>query len=120
MGTSGIPLRAPLPEPGWLSDWQAGSIHRTDALARFDALLGVEPAAMIGRWRGAGLPTGHPFDGVLEALGWYGKSFESTERVHPLLFRTRAGDVVPLDPRLMPVSSQLLTGLGALGVSVGR
>ena len=107
METPGIPSRAPLPEPGWLSDWQAGPIPRTDALARFDALLGVEPAAMIGRWRGAGLPTGHPFDGVLEALGWYGKSFESTDRVHPLLFRTRSGEVVPLDPRFMPVSIAL-------------
>jgi hypothetical protein len=107
METPGIPSRAPLSEPGWLSNWQAGPIPRTDALARFDALLGVEPAAMIGRWRGAGLPTGHPLDGVLEALGWYGKSFEDTDRVHPLLFRTRSGEVVPLDPRFMPVSIAL-------------
>ena len=98
---------APLPEPRWLSDWQAGPIPSTDALARFDALLGVEPEAMIGRWRGTGLPTGHPLDGVLESLGWYGKAFESADRVHPLLFRTRSGEVIPLDPRFMPVSVAL-------------
>ena len=40
------------------------------ALSCFDALQSVEPEAMIGRWRGAGLPTGHPLDGVLELLGW--------------------------------------------------
>ncbi len=62
---------------------------------------------MIGRWRGVGLPTGHPLDGVLELLGWYGKAFESADTVHPLLFRTRSGEVVPLDPRLMPVSVAL-------------
>ena len=62
---------------------------------------------MIGRWRGVGLPTGHPLDGVLESLGWYGKAFESADTVHPLLFRTRSGEVIPLDPRFMPVSVAL-------------
>ena len=76
---------------------------RVDALSSFDTLAGLEPEFMIGRWRGAGLPTGHPLDGVLELLGWYGKAFESADRVHPLLFRTRSGEVIPLDPRFMPV-----------------
>jgi hypothetical protein len=107
METPGIPLRAPLPGPGWLSDWQAGPIFRTDALAHFDVLPSVEPEAMIGRWRGTGLPTGHPLDGVQESLGWYGKAFESAERVHPLLIRARSGEVIPLDPRFMPVSVAL-------------
>jgi hypothetical protein len=107
METPGIPLRAPLPGPGWLSDWQAGPISRTDALAHFDVLPSVEPEAMIGRWRGAGLPTGHPLDGVLESLGWYGKAFESADSVHPLLFQTRSGEVIPLDPRYMPVNIAL-------------
>lgn len=62
---------------------------------------------MVGRWRGAGLPTGHPLDGVLEALGWYGKAFMGDGRVHPLLFRTRSGAVVPLDPRFMPAGAAL-------------
>ena len=89
--------------PGWPENWPAGPAVCADALACFDALAGLEPEAMIGRWRGTGLPTGHPLDGVLESLGWYGKAFESADRVHPLLFRTRSGAVIPLDPRFMPV-----------------
>ena len=46
---------------------------------------------MLGRWRGSGLPTGSPLDGLLEAYGWYGKEFLDAETVHPLLFGDRAG-----------------------------
>jgi hypothetical protein len=88
---------------GWPESWLAGSADCADALACFDTLAGLEPEFMIGRWRGAGLPTAHPLDGVLEALGWYGKAFESVDRVHPLLFRIRSGAVIPLDPTFMPV-----------------
>ena len=95
------------PIPGWPEAGLAGPASRAEALACFDSLAGVEPEFMIGRWRGAGLPTGHPLDGVLEALDWYGKAFESVDRVHPLLFRTRSGAVIPLDPRFMPVNMAL-------------
>jgi hypothetical protein len=86
-----------------LEGWSAGPPGGAAALSWFDSLAGLEPEFMIGRWRGAGLPTAHPLDGVLEALGWYGKAFESVDRVHPLLFRTRTGGVIPLDPTFMPV-----------------
>jgi hypothetical protein len=49
----------------------------------------------------------NPLDGVLESLDWYGKAFESADHVHPLLSQTRSGDIVPLDPRLIPVSVAL-------------
>ena len=78
-----------------------------DGGLRLDALLGVTTEAMIGRWRGTGLPTGPPLDGVLESLGWYGKAFASADRIHPLLFRARSGEVLPLDPGVMPVSVAL-------------
>lgn len=94
-------------EPAWLSDWKAGPISGVEALRRFDALQGTEPEAMLGRWRGASLATGHPFDGLLETLGWYGKAFESFDRVHPLLFRNTSGDLTALDPALMPVALAL-------------
>lgn len=60
---------------------------RAEALALFDALppLGVDE--LLGAWAGRGIPTGHPFDGLLEALGWYGKRMQTPERVHPLVFR---------------------------------
>lgn len=100
---------------GWPEAGLAGPAGCAAALACFDSLAGVEPEFMIGRWRGAGLPSGHPLDGVLEALGWYGKAFESADRVYPLLFRTDSGAVIPLDPRFMPVSVALR--LPALAVS---
>ena len=57
---------------------------------------------MLGRWRGSGLPTGSPLDGLLEAYGWYGKEFLDAETVHPLLFGTGSGPR-PVDPALLPV-----------------
>ena len=46
---------------------------------------------MLGTWRGAELPTGHPMDGLLAASGWWGKRFDDDESVHPLLFPTPDG-----------------------------
>ena len=51
-------------------------------------------------------------DGVLELLGWYGKTFESADSVRPLLFRTRSGTLVSLDPRFMPVAFVLIPVAG--------
>lgn len=58
---------------------------------------------MVRRWQGESLSTGHPMDGLLEALGWYGKAVEGLDRVHPLLFRRPSGRVVAMEPALMPV-----------------
>lgn len=69
---------------------------------------------MLGRWCGVSLATGHPLDGLLEALGWWGKAFERADRVHPLLFRTVSGAIVPLDP------PRLLAGLGLRLPGFGR
>ena len=69
---------------------------------------------MLGRWCGVSLATGHPLDGLLEALGWWGKAFERADRVHPLLFRTASGAIVPLDP------PRLLVGLGLRVPGFGR
>jgi hypothetical protein len=74
-----------------------------EALARFDAGAPVASEELRGRWRGSGFPTGHPFDGLLEAYGWYGKEVVDPETVHPLLFRDRAGRPVPVDPAHAPV-----------------
>jgi hypothetical protein len=93
--------------PDWLSAWRRRKADAAAALARFDGLEGVAVEAMLGRWRGASLPTGHPLDGLLEALGWWGKAFETPDRVHPLLFCTGSGTPVPLEPSLMPVGLAL-------------
>jgi hypothetical protein len=74
------------------------------ALAFFDRCAPVDAAALTGRWRGSGLPTGHPFDGLLEAYGWYGKEVLDPETVHPLLFRDGHGRPRPVDPAHAPLA----------------
>lgn len=72
-----------------------------DALELFDSRPAVETGSMIGTWRGAELPTGHPLDGMLEASGWWGKHFRDSEYVQPLLFPTTDGSALwPLNPVL--------------------
>uniref|UniRef100_A0A6B2LPZ5 DUF4334 domain-containing protein n=1 Tax=Arcella intermedia TaxID=1963864 RepID=A0A6B2LPZ5_9EUKA len=56
---------------------------------------------MIGNWKGAGVPTGHPADGLLEATGWWGKWFETPETVHPLVFGL-PGSLYAVNPVLTP------------------
>jgi hypothetical protein len=87
----------------WL-DRHGDGARPEDALAYFDSLPTVAPEEMLGRWRGSGLPTGSPLDGLLEAFGWYGKEFLDEEAVHPLLFTDRSGNPRPLDPRLLPMA----------------
>lgn len=72
-------------------------------LALYDDLPAVSPAEIRGTWRGRELRTGHPMDGLLEATGWYGKRFDDDDAVHPLLFSTRSGAVVSVDPRKVPM-----------------
>jgi hypothetical protein len=89
-------------QPAWLEAWCADGTDPAEALARFDGLGPVAMEEMFGRWRGRSCPTGHPLDGVLEALGWYGKAFAPPDLAHPLLFRTRSGGIAPLDPARLP------------------
>lgn len=65
-----------------------------EALEVFDSAPAVEPEFMLGTWRGAELPTGHPLDGLLAASGWWGKQFLGAEKVHPLLFPTGDGNAL--------------------------
>lgn len=77
------------------------------ALAFFDGLPPVRAEALTGRWRGRELATGHPWDGLLAASGWYGKQFDGLDAVHPLVFRDGSGQLFPVDPRRVPLG---LTG----------
>ena len=88
------------------SVWLAA--HRTGALAAV-ALACFDRCGPVGsplpRHRPMTSPgsTGHPFDGLLEDYGWYGKEILDPETVHPLLFRDRRGRPRPVDPSLAPL-----------------
>ncbi|MFC4728319.1 DUF4334 domain-containing protein [Coralloluteibacterium thermophilus] len=94
------------PPPRWLADWRGGVLAPADALAHYDRLPGLRTAALRGRWRGAELRTGHRLDGLLPALGWWGKAFRGDDDVDPLLFATGRGTVA-LQPARMPLSLAL-------------
>lgn len=68
------------------------------ALELFDALEPVNLEFMFGRWKGSGLQTNHPMDGLLEASNWYGKEFINAETVHPLLFLDAQGKIIKVAP----------------------
>jgi hypothetical protein len=87
----------------WVLDHRDGA-SADHVLAFFDSRPAVDVDELVGRWRGSGLPTGSPLDGLLESYGWYGKEFIDPETVHPLLFRDREGRPRPVDPAFAPVS----------------
>ncbi|MGY1637407.1 GXWXG domain-containing protein [Geodermatophilus sp. SYSU D00742] len=87
----------------WLARHR-GRAAPVDALAFFDRLPAVAPEAVVGRWRGAELPTGSRLDGLLTAHGWWGKEVVDADTVHPLLFTDRAGRPRPVQPAPAPLT----------------
>lgn len=73
------------------------------ALEQFKRLAPIKPREMIGLWSGRGIPSGHPLDGVLENLGWFGKRFTPGMRADALLFRLDDRRLVPIDPARIPL-----------------
>jgi hypothetical protein len=88
---------------GWVREHGDGA-DAGAVLAFFDRLPAMDVGELTGRWRGSGLSTGSPLDGLLEAYGWYGKEFLDPETVHPLLVADRSGRPRPVDPALIPLS----------------
>lgn len=77
---------------------ETGKTTKARALDLFDALEPVNLEFMFGRWRGSGLHTNHPMDGLLEISNWYGKEFIDAEDVHPLLFLDNEGKIFKIAP----------------------
>jgi hypothetical protein len=86
-----------------LRQLESGTTPET-ALAFFDTLPPVEMATMIGSWRGKGVKTGHPMDGLLERFGWHGKRFTGPDGAHPLVFDQAKGGVFSVNPAMIPVA----------------
>ncbi|MEJ7928548.1 DUF4334 domain-containing protein [Ramlibacter sp. AN1015] len=98
----------PLPASDFAHAVSRGHSSTADALSLFDALSAVPLESMLGRWSGAGFPTGHWLDGLLEASGWSGKRFDSTEQVHPLEFATGTRNPLRLRATGAPLALSLL------------
>lgn len=96
---------------------QGGTL--ADALTLYDSLAPVSVATMVGAWRGAGIPTGGPFDGLLENLGWHGKRFDSAESVDPLVFRGVRDRLVSVDPGRVPLGVAARHGQRFTGRATG-
>ncbi|GAA1005332.1 DUF4334 domain-containing protein [Nocardiopsis tropica] len=91
--------------PAALRGLQAGATL-DEALALYDSLPPVRVEEMIGSWRGAGLPTGTPMDGLLEVYGWQGKRFDSPDEAHPLVFGGRRG-LFSTNPAGLPLGAMV-------------
>ncbi|HEX5360832.1 MAG TPA: DUF4334 domain-containing protein [Fluviicoccus sp.] len=89
--------------PSFYEALQRGAVTTAQALELFDSLEGVEVDFMLGFWRGADFPTGHPMDGLLHRYGWYGKEFVDADHVHPLVFTGIGGQRYTVNPSLMPI-----------------
>ncbi len=79
-------------------------MNTAKALAYFDTLEPVSADFMLGRWHGESFASGHPWDGLLEKYHWYGKRFIDANNVHPLVFRSAVGRLVPVNPLFIPIS----------------
>lgn len=84
---------------------ERGPIHTTadDALALFDQLAPCQEHILRGLWRGREICTGHPLDGSLANVSWYGKRFDSPTKVHPLVVVDSTGNPYPLNPAVVPM-----------------
>jgi hypothetical protein len=82
---------------------EQATMSSKQALALYDSLDTVDCDFMLGQWQGAGFPTGHPLDGMLEACHWYGKRFTDADHVDPLIFRGTGDKLYRLNPSLMPM-----------------
>jgi len=94
------------PSPAdWLHAHQLTGTTQREALEFFDSLPVATLESLSGRWRGGGLHTGHPLDGLLEEYGWYGKDFLTPDVVHPLLFTDKHGAVIAVNSRHLPMGA---------------
>ncbi len=73
------------------------------ALERFRSLPSVEPTEIVRLWQGRGIPTGHPLDGVLENLDWFGKRFKADMSADALVFWSRERRLIAIDPARIPL-----------------
>jgi hypothetical protein len=57
------------------------------------ALATVRPEDILGEWKGGEFRTGHPLNGELAKVNWYGKTFVTVHDAKPLICRDAAGEL---------------------------
>lgn len=89
------------------------SVLQKEASAWFRSLEPIHSEELVGLWRGSGHPSGHPLDGVLENLHWFGKRFHPNMRADALLFKGDQNKLVAVEPAFFPVCLALrFAGIG--------
>lgn len=79
-----------------------------EAYEVFQSLETISTEFMHGRWKGSDITTGHRFDGLFEASGWYGKMYLNDEEVHPLVFfGDDKKELWSVNPKMMPFRMNL-------------
>ncbi|PWE52933.1 hypothetical protein DEM27_27995 [Metarhizobium album] len=82
-------------------------MNQQTVFEEFRHLQAIAPVELVGLWKGRGIATGHPFDGVLENLGWFGKRFAPDLRADALLFKSGERRLIAINPSLVPVGLAL-------------
>ncbi|MFI6225977.1 DUF4334 domain-containing protein [Micromonospora echinospora] len=71
---------------------QNGPVSAAELDEIWAALDTVRPEEILGEWKGSGFDTGHPLNGQLDQVRWYGKSFVTVTDVKPLICRDDKGE----------------------------
>lgn len=53
----------------------------------------VRPDEILGAWKGAEFDTGHQMNGMLDKIGWHGKTFAALDDAQPLVCRGEDGEL---------------------------
>jgi hypothetical protein len=72
---------------------QGGRVSAAELDEIWAALDTVRPEEILGEWRGGEFDTGHPLNGQLDKVGWYGKTFVTVKDVKPLVCRNDEGEL---------------------------
>ncbi|WP_203333820.1 DUF4334 domain-containing protein [Planococcus beigongshangi] len=89
-----------------------GETDTHTACRLFDEFGEVGLEELSGTWQGMEFRTGHPLDGMLKKLNWYGKAFHDAENVDPLLFEGPGGEIFPVDPAPLMDGRKLVKAAG--------
>jgi hypothetical protein len=70
---------------------QGGKVAPEDLDEIWAALPPTRVEDILGAWKGDEFNTGHPNNGQLKAVGWYGKTFNSLKDAKPMICRGEDG-----------------------------